>query len=185
MNLRRTSIKRRNPERLRKLRLLQFGTKARQLWWREQVCACGGSHPACAGEGTDPSHTRTRATGGLAVDIIPQSRGCHDFTHSKGWESWEKTTGVKRFELAHEWSLRGPDCPGPGFPVAVFSIERMETAMDEQSAKPKDVAELLGVAVGTIYRYQNGTSTPLLEHVWRLSKWSGFTVEELLGEAQP
>ena len=81
------------------------------------------------------SHTRSRAVRGDASTILPQSRGCHEFIGSQGWERWELEVGWKlgpnhrfvsrntpsgevgplrydRHAAARHWATVGPDAPG-------------------------------------------------------------------------
>lgn len=107
----RKPVNKRNPKRLAKLRLEQHGTAARSKWFRTMPCACGGKHPACTGGQSDPSHVKSRGAGGKADDIIPQSPGCHDFVGTKGWQRWQRETGVDARALADRLATEGPDAP--------------------------------------------------------------------------
>jgi hypothetical protein len=92
-------------------RLAQHGTARRTTWFNLEPCACRGRHPACTRGYSDPSHTTSRGAGGLAHQIIPQSRGCHTFIHTSGWLAWESPLGVDRHELAAYYATQGPDAP--------------------------------------------------------------------------
>jgi hypothetical protein len=107
----RKPVNKRNPKRSAKRRLEQHGTSARTRWFNFQPCACGGKHPACTGGLSDPSHVTSRGAGGKAGDIIPQSRGCHEYIGSKGWRRWQAETGVNARALADRLATEGPDAP--------------------------------------------------------------------------
>jgi hypothetical protein len=69
--MKRSPLKKRNPERLARLRAEQFGEYAeyiRQL----PCCSCGAAPPS------EPSHVRTRGAGGKMQDQVPHCRRCHD-----------------------------------------------------------------------------------------------------------
>lgn len=106
-----TPVKKRNPKRLAKNRLVQHGTTERTRWFNQAPCACKGKHPACTGGFSDPSHVTSRGAGGTASDIIPQSRGCHNFIHDHGWARWERETGIDARALAARLATQGPDAP--------------------------------------------------------------------------
>lgn len=101
-----------NRARKEQLRVEQFGTPRRVEWFMRQRCVCRGEHPACTRGWSDPSHTTSRGAGGKAHQIIPQSRGCHDYIGAHGWDGWEATTGIDRHAEAVRYAKLGPDAPG-------------------------------------------------------------------------
>ena len=89
-------IRKRNPKRLTKLRLVQFGTAEQTAMINAMPCVCHEAprrHPECNGGPSDPSHVTTRGAGGMACDQVPQSRGCHDAFHRQGRDSYAATIG--------------------------------------------------------------------------------------------
>ena len=91
-----TPIRKRNPKRLTKLRLAQFGTAEQTAVINAMPCICHEApsrHPECTGGPSDPSHVTTRGAGGKALDQVPQSRGCHLAFHRQGRDSYAETIG--------------------------------------------------------------------------------------------
>ena len=78
---RKKAVRPRNHARAAQLRLDQFGPPERVRLINWMPCVCGGRHPDCTGGFSDPSHVISRAASGLAHDIVPMSRGCHDAWH--------------------------------------------------------------------------------------------------------
>lgn len=81
---RHVAVRRVNPARLRKRREIQFARQsalARTL----PCCSCGAPPPS------DPSHLKTRGSGGLDECVVPQCRRCHIALGNEGRHSfWQK-----------------------------------------------------------------------------------------------
>ena len=91
-----TPVRKRNPKRLTKRRLAQFGTAEQTAMINAMPCVCHEAprrHPECNGGPSDPSHVTTRGAGGKACDQVPQSRGCHDAFHRQGRDSYAAAIG--------------------------------------------------------------------------------------------
>jgi hypothetical protein len=116
----RTALPKRNPARLAKLRLEQFGTAEQTAMIVAMACICGGRHPACTGGPSDPSHVTSRGAGGKAKDQVPHSRGCHDAFHAHGRLTYVLaigwTLGQLRQAAAQTWTVISgngmPEAPG-------------------------------------------------------------------------
>jgi len=91
-----TPIRKRNPKRITKLRLVQFGTAEQTAMINAMPCVCHEAprrHPECTGGPSDPSHVTTRGAGGKACDQVPQSHGCHLAFHRQGRDSYAAEIG--------------------------------------------------------------------------------------------
>jgi len=91
-----TPIRKRNPKRLTKMRLVQFGTAEQTAMINAMPCVCHEAprrHPECTGGPSDPSHVTTRGAGGKARDQVPQSHGCHLAFHRQGRDSYAAEIG--------------------------------------------------------------------------------------------
>lgn len=91
--LRRTPLRRVNPERRAKLRERQFGphaTRIRAL----PCCVCGADPPS------DPAHIRSRGAGGTSRDLVPLCRRCHREQHAAGIETFQRDHDVDLVDLA-------------------------------------------------------------------------------------
>lgn len=77
MDVKRTRLRARNPERMAKRRADAFGPQA-ELCRALRCCVCGFPPPS------DPEHVRTRGAGGKDRDTVPLCRSCHDLRHAKG-----------------------------------------------------------------------------------------------------
>ena len=80
----RTPLRKRNPARLKKRRAEDFGTAEQTAAINAMPCVCGGSHPACTGGPSEPSHIVSRGAGGDASKQVPMSHGCHRAWHQRG-----------------------------------------------------------------------------------------------------
>ena len=119
-------MKRRNEARRRKKFSENYGTERRVQWFKEQPCACVlevddeiRRHPSCTGYPSQNSHTKSKAVGGDARHIIPQSDGCHRFIGDHGWSRWCADVGelhgantLDRQAEAAIYATMGPDAPG-------------------------------------------------------------------------
>lgn len=91
-----TPVRKRNPKRLTKRRLAQFGTAEQTAMINAMPCVCHEAprrHPECNGGPSDPSHVTTRGAGGKACDQVPQSHGCHLAFHRQGRDSYAAAIG--------------------------------------------------------------------------------------------
>lgn len=75
--MKRSPLRRRNPERAAALRAAAFGRQA-ELCRRSPCCSCGAPPPS------DPDHVRTRGAGGRDQDCVPLCRACHQERHAQG-----------------------------------------------------------------------------------------------------
>ena len=70
--MKRTPLRKVNPERIARLREVQFGGEYRDWIVSLPCCSCGKAPPST------PSHVKTRGSGGKAQDQVPHCPTCHD-----------------------------------------------------------------------------------------------------------
>lgn len=99
--------------------LRQFGTERRAEWWKPLPCVClfglqdTSRHPKCTGGLSERSHVVSRGAGGLAHEIVPMSKGCHDAWHL-GRLTYCRELAMSladMFALAADYATRGDDPP--------------------------------------------------------------------------
>lgn len=80
-----------------------FGSHAetiRQL----RCCVCAAPPPS------DPHHVQSRGAGGTKRDLVPLCRHCHDYGHSRGWQTLEREANINLREIADElWRQHGEE----------------------------------------------------------------------------
>jgi hypothetical protein len=84
--VKRSRIRKRNPERLERLRAKQFGPQADLC--RSLPCVVCGVSPS------DPAHVRSRGAGGTDADTVPLCRTHHQEQHQIGLRSFERLHGL-------------------------------------------------------------------------------------------
>ena len=99
--MKRTPLRKVNPERLARLRAKQFGGPYRDLIISLPCCACGAPPPS------EPSHVRTRGAGGEASDQTPLCRFCHSWFEEHPKERKERFAPVAAVLWAMWQSLGG------------------------------------------------------------------------------
>jgi hypothetical protein len=87
--LKRSPLRRVNPERAAKRREEQFGPEAEVVRWMN--CCL----PRCrARPPSDPHHVRSRGAGGTAKDLVPLCHAHHVEVHAAGRRTFEEAHGV-------------------------------------------------------------------------------------------
>lgn len=93
-SLRRTPLRRVNPERRAKLREIQFGTHGPRI--EALRCAVCAALPR-----VEPAHVKSCGAGGEWRDIVPLCARCHRFDqHQRGIKTFQREHGVDLVELA-------------------------------------------------------------------------------------
>lgn len=105
--MKRSRVRRRNPERADRLRAAAFGRQAALC--RTLPCAVCGQGPP-----SDPAHHPSRGAGGKDRDTFPACRACHREQHDVGVRTFEARHGVDlaalvratrdRLAAAHTWA---------------------------------------------------------------------------------
>lgn len=95
--MKRTRLRRTNPERLARLRREQFGPEAEWLMTLD-CCTCQRRAPST------PSHVKSRGSGGLRHQQIPQCWQCHAELEATGWRLFEEGMGIDLLSLAAEYA---------------------------------------------------------------------------------
>ena len=99
--MKRTPLRKRNPERKARLTEEQFGPLARRKWIKMQPCVI----PGCGAWPCENVHVTSRGAGGTPEDIVPMCAEHHRKLHglNSGIETFQAEHGVDLRALA-EWT---------------------------------------------------------------------------------
>jgi len=118
--MKRSRLRRANPERLARLRREQFGPEAEWLMTLP-CCTCGALAPST------PSHVKSRGSGGLRHEQIPQCWRCHSELEQVGVRLYALAKGLDLVAMASEYAT--------GFEMLPASDRAMYTVKMEERIK--------------------------------------------------